>query len=110
METQTSKKFMDRDTVVEESSTEKFDVGPLSLLTNVVRDNAQVLISCRNNRKLLGRVRAFDRHCNLVMESVREIWPEPTKKGKAPVNKDRFISKLFVRGDSIIMILRNPSE
>ncbi len=101
---------MERETVVEEPSPDKFDVGPLSLLTNVVRDNAQVLISCRNNRKLLGRVRAFDRHCNLVMESVREIWPEPTKKGKAPVNKDRFISKLFVRGDSIIMILRNPSE
>ena len=96
--------------VIEQTTVDSFDVGPLSLLTNVVRDNAQVLISCRNNRKLLGRVRAFDRHCNLVMESVRELWPEPTKKGKAPVNKDRFISKLFVRGDSIIMILRNPSE
>jgi small nuclear ribonucleoprotein D2 len=87
---------------------DRFEVGPLSLLTECVRDNTQVLISCRNNRKLLGRVRAFDRHCNLVMESVREMWPEPVKKGKAPVNKDRFISKLFVRGDSIIMVLRNP--
>ena len=101
---------MDHESVVEETPTDRLDVGPLSLLSNVVRDNTQVLISCRNNRKLLGRVRAFDRHCNLVMESVREIWPEPTKKGKAPVNKDRFISKLFVRGDSIIMILRNPGE
>jgi len=85
-----------------------FEVGPLSLLTECVRDNSQVLISCRNNRKLLGRVRAFDRHCNLVMESVREMWPEPVKKGKAPITKDRFISKLFVRGDSIIIVLRNP--
>jgi len=101
---------MNTETVIEETSADKFEVGPLSLLTNVVRDNAQVLISCRNNRKLLGRVRAFDRHCNLVMESVRELWPEPTNKGKAPVNRDRFISKLFVRGDSIIMILRNPAE
>lgn len=98
------------DETVQEVSPDKFDVGPLSLLTNCVRDNTQVLISCRNNRKLLGRVRAFDRHCNLVMESVREIWPETTKKGKAAINKDRFISKLFVRGDSVIMILQNPHQ
>ena len=35
------------------------------------------------------------------------------KKGKGaagskPVNKDRFISKMFLRGDSVIMVLRNP--
>lgn len=36
----------------------------------------QVLINCRNNRKLLGRVRAFDRHCNMVLENVREMWTE----------------------------------
>lgn len=29
------------------------------------------------------------------------------KKGKA-VNKDRFISKMFLRGDSVILVLRNP--
>jgi small nuclear ribonucleoprotein D2 len=98
------------DATIEQVSPDTFDAGPLSLLTNCVRDNTQVLISCRNNRKLLGRVRAFDRHCNLVMESVREMWPETTKKGKASMNKDRFIPKLFVRGDSIIMVLRNPIE
>jgi len=92
----------------ENISRDKFEVGPLSLLTECVRDNTQVLISCRNNRKLLGRVRAFDRHCNLVMESVREMWPELTKKGATPINRDRYIPKLFIRGDSVIMILRNP--
>lgn len=25
-----------------------------------------------------------------------------------PVNKDRFISKMFLRGDSVILVLRNP--
>ena len=30
------------------------------------------------------------------------------KKGAKPVNKDRFISKLFLRGDSVILVLRNP--
>ena len=105
----------------------------------------QVLINCRNNKKLLGRVRAFDRHCNMVLENVREMWTEVTnwalklwlfprilqvlhfrkrnwpclissqvpktgkgKKKALPVNKDRFISKMFLRGDSVIIVLRNP--
>jgi len=37
---------------------------------------AQVLINCRNNHKLLGRVKAFDRHCNMVLENVKEMWTE----------------------------------
>ena len=28
----------------------------------------------------------------------------------APVNRERFISKLFVRGDSVIMVLKNPKQ
>lgn len=30
------------------------------------------------------------------------------KKKALPVNKDRFISKMFLRGDSVIIVLRNP--
>ncbi|KAK7818847.1 putative small nuclear ribonucleoprotein sm d2 [Quercus suber] len=30
------------------------------------------------------------------------------KKKAHPVNKDRFISKMFLRGDSVIIVLRNP--
>jgi hypothetical protein len=29
--------------------------------------NAQVLINCRNNHKLIARVKAFDRHCNMCV-------------------------------------------
>ena len=67
-----------------------------------------MLINCRNNRKLLGRVKAFDRHCNMILENVKEMWTEIPKSGKSkiPVNKDRFISKLFLRGDSVILVLR----
>jgi small nuclear ribonucleoprotein D2 len=102
----------------------------------------QILINCRNNKKLLGRVKAFDRHCNMVLENVKEMWTETPKvrlatlragcprtdaaaassadvhgagvqtgKGKSkakPVNKERFISKLFLRGDSVILVLKNP--
>ncbi|KFH05900.1 small nuclear ribonucleoprotein [Toxoplasma gondii VAND] len=86
--------------------------GPLSVLAASVKDNSQVLINCRNNRKVLGRVKAFDRHCNLVLTDVREMWTETSKGGGKKkvrtVNKDRFISKLFLRGDAVILILRNP--
>jgi small nuclear ribonucleoprotein D2 len=94
------------------STKESFDSGPLSLLTKVVKDNSQVLINCRNNRKILARVKAFDRHMNLVLENAREMWTEVPKGGKTgkakPVNKDRFITKMFLRGDSVILIVRNP--
>ena len=43
---------------------EEFNTGPLSVLTQSVKNNTQVLINCRNNKKLLGRVKAFDRYRN----------------------------------------------
>ncbi|CAL9023621.1 unnamed protein product, partial [Prunus brigantina] len=65
---------MEEDVVKNEE--EEFNTGPLSVLMMSVKNNTQVLINCRNNRKLLGRVRAFDRHCNMVLENVREMWTE----------------------------------
>ena len=93
---------------------ERFSTGPLSLLAEAVKHNSQVLINCRNNRKLLARVKAFDRHYNMVLENVKEFWTETPKSGKGvkksrPVNKDRFVSKMFLRGDSVILVLKNPS-
>ena len=76
----------------------EFTSGPLSILQTAVRGHRQVLISCRNNRKLLARVKAFDRHFNMVLENAKEMWTETPrtaagKKGK-PVAKDRFVSKM----------------
>ncbi|XP_022770884.1 probable small nuclear ribonucleoprotein Sm D2 [Durio zibethinus] len=71
-----------------------------------VKNNTQVLINCRNNEKLLGHVRAFDRQCNMVIDNVPKTGKG--KKKALPVNKDRFITKLFLRGDSSIIGLRNP--
>ncbi|KAM1127806.1 hypothetical protein ACFX13_038553 [Malus domestica] len=88
---------------------EEFNNGRLSVLLMSVKNNTQVLINCRNNRKLLGRVRAFDRHCNMVLENVREMWTEVPKTGKGKkkaqsVNKDRFMSKMFLRGDCVSLL------
>ncbi|KXN89872.1 Small nuclear ribonucleoprotein Sm D2 [Leucoagaricus sp. SymC.cos] len=34
----------------------------------------------------------------MVLENVKEMWTEvPKGKNKKPVNKDRFISKMFLR-------------
>lgn len=39
--------------------------GPFSVLWKAVKGNTQVLVNVRNNHKLLGRVKAYDRHMNL---------------------------------------------
>ena len=49
----------------------------------------------------------------MVLENVKEMWTEVPHTGKGkkkskPVNKDRYISKMFLRGDSVILVLRNP--
>ncbi|KAI9711769.1 MAG: hypothetical protein M1820_001914 [Bogoriella megaspora] len=79
----------------------EFTSGPLSILQTAVRSHTQVLISIRNGRKILGRVKAFDRHCNMVIENAKEMWTEYPRvsgggKGRA-MNKDRFISKMHVK-------------
>lgn len=51
--------------------------SPLSVLQASVRGNTQILIALRNNRKLLARVKAFDRHANMVRSfslSSRLLW------------------------------------
>lgn len=50
-----------------EEGVEDFSKGPLSVLWHSVKNNTQVLVNVRNNHKLLGRVKAFDRHCNLYV-------------------------------------------
>ena len=89
------------------------NVLPNGQSSNLLPFPSKVLINCRNNRRLLGRVKAFDRHCNMVLVDAKEMWTENPKTGKGkkkskPVNKDRFISKMFLRGDSVILVLKNP--
>ena len=45
---------------------------------------------------------------------MKEVWTEVPKTGKGkkkakPVNKERYISKMWLRGDSVILALRNPN-
>jgi small nuclear ribonucleoprotein (snRNP)-like protein len=42
--------------------------------SQAVKNHNQVLINLRNNRKLLARVKAFDRHSNMILENVKEVF------------------------------------
>lgn len=49
-----------------------------------------------------------------LLEDVKEMWTENSKGGKgktrgAAINKDRYVSKMFLRGDSVILIVSNPA-
>lgn len=68
-----------------------------------------MLINC--HKKLLDWVKALDRVCNMMLGNMKETWAEVPKSGKGekskPVNKDRYISRMFLRGDSVIVVMRN---
>jgi small nuclear ribonucleoprotein D2 len=88
--------------------------GPFSVLFSAVQSNSQILVNVRNNHKLLARVKAYDRHFNLLLEDVKEMWTQTSKGGKGQTrgtvtNKERYVSKLFLRGDSVILIVANPA-
>jgi small nuclear ribonucleoprotein D2 len=53
------------DTPEGESNGTDLKSGPFSVLYKAVRGNTQVLVNVRNNHKILGRVKAYDRHMNL---------------------------------------------
>ncbi len=49
-----------------------------------------------------------------LLEDVKEMWTETSKGGKgqsrgSAVNKDRYVRKMFLRGDSVIIIVSNPA-
>ncbi|KAG2253736.1 hypothetical protein Bca52824_083872 [Brassica carinata] len=104
-------KPMEKDLNQEKTEEEEFNTGPLSVLMMSVKNDTQVLINCCNNRKLIGCVRDFERRCNMVLENIREMRIEViflfdrTQNGKGkkkalPVNRDRFISKMFLATNS----------
>lgn len=96
----------------------EFTRGPLKVLSAAVQNNDTVLISLRNNHKLIAKVKAFDRHCNMVLEKVKDLWSETPKKTGTKTSKnqqqkqnkvprERYISKMFLRGDSVVVILKH---
>lgn len=52
--------------VVDTEKADEFKSGPLSVLVKAVESESQILIKLRNSRALLARIKAFDRHWNMV--------------------------------------------
>ncbi|KAB0404170.1 hypothetical protein E2I00_012203, partial [Balaenoptera physalus] len=72
---------------------EEFNTGPLFLLAESVNHTTQVLTDCRN-KKFLGQWEGDVDRCP-------QEW-----QGKQ--SKHRYISKVFLCGVSVIMVLWNP--
>jgi|NorSeaMetagenome_1021524.scaffolds.fasta_scaffold16512_2 small nuclear ribonucleoprotein (snRNP)-like protein len=77
---------------------------PLCLLSRVIKENKLTVIFLRNNKKIIAKLKAFDKHFNLILENIREVWNERNQKGKI-VFRERNIGKMILRGDSIILLL-----
>lgn len=84
--------------------------GPLKLLCEAVEENRNVIISLRNNHKMYAKVKAFDKHCNMLIYDIKELWTEKNWKDKTHRSQERYIAQSFLRGDNIIMIVKCPSK
>lgn len=82
--------------------------GPLSLLHRSVHNMTPVLVGLRNNRKVIGRVLAYDRHYNLLLSSAKEVGVVSSmNKGKKKKEEHEFsreLGNMFIRGDSVILV------
>lgn len=86
---------------------ESFKTGPFRLLYDAVHNpKTQVVVTCRNDKKVLGKVRAFDRHFNMVLEGCNEVWTDPGSQEP----KMRFLPKIFLRGDTVILVTKVTTE
>ena len=45
----------------------------------------------------------------MVLDEVTEFWAEKTKSARA-INRERYLNKLFLRGDSVILCVLNPNK
>lgn len=90
------------------------DRGPFTVLERAVADGTPCLINCRNDSKLYATVKAYDRHFNMVLVNVHELRHEGSGGGgggglaTAAAVRERYIPKMFVRGDSVVFVLRMP--
>jgi len=66
---------------------------PLDTL-NVARGK-KIIVELKNGKQIIGKLRAFDMHINIVLDDVEERVDGELK---------RKIGTAFVRGDTIILI------
>ncbi len=66
---------------------------PLDAL-NQARDK-KIIVELKNNKQLIGTLKAFDIHINIVLDNTEEHVENELK---------RKLGNVFVRGDTIVLI------
>lgn len=68
----------------------------------------RVLVKCKGDRELRGRLHAFDEHFNLVLSEVEEeqrVLERDADTGEAVARTlRRTLEMIFVRGDMVILV------
>lgn len=106
----------DEDIALQEAQREayEFEHGPFSLLHHAFREKSQLVVWMRNDHKLLAGIKAFDRHGNMVLTKVKEIWYEVSKrkkgKKKRHIERSKFMHLVFLRGDNVITVVNHSNQ
>jgi small nuclear ribonucleoprotein (snRNP)-like protein len=77
--------------------------GPFSVLQTAMDTNTQVIVRCRFDKMLIGYVRAFDKHFNLLLTQVQEVSNSHDGEGET---KHRTFNSVVLRGDSVVYVLK----
>ncbi|KAG8631128.1 hypothetical protein KVT40_000268 [Elsinoe batatas] len=77
---------------------------PLDLVRLSV--NEVVFVKLRGDREVVGRLHAYDSHCNLVLGEVEETiyLVDEEDEGEQTRTHKKQSEMLFVRGDSVVLI------
>ena len=86
-----------------------FITGPLSLVTACVIQKTQCLLDLHGQRRLLGRIVAFDVAWNAVMTDTTEFSLDYNKEESSWEPKTKFLGTVFVPGTNIRVIWKNPN-
>ena len=67
-----------------------------------------VLVKCRGERDLRGRLHAFDEHLNVVLGDVEETVMVTDPSTNEQIKRTRKIPMVFVRGDVVVLVSPPP--
>lgn len=98
-------------------------VGPFIVLLRCFRERRRVRVTVRRINSLhsvcTGQLRAFDKHMNLVLQHVEEVFaprPAPRRQrqqrggqhGQQQEPRRRHLQQILIRGDNIVLVAAVP--